>query len=107
MKKMAAFLMAFTLVCTSSPADLHTGAATETVYTAQAVAISSEEDLVAMQENPDGNYYLAKDIMIMIQRCSTRSASLVRWMAGDIRLRTIREWDCSTMQKMQRLKTLL
>ena len=32
MKKMAAFLMAFTLVCTSSPADLHTGAATETVY---------------------------------------------------------------------------
>ena len=25
MKKMAAFLMAFTLVCTSSPADLHTG----------------------------------------------------------------------------------
>ena len=49
MKKMAAFLMAFTLVCTSSPADLHTGAATETVYTAQAVAISSEEDLVAMQ----------------------------------------------------------
>ena len=35
MKKMAAFLMAFTLVCTSSPADLHTGAATETVYAAQ------------------------------------------------------------------------
>ena len=64
MKKMAAFLMAFTLVCTSSPADLHTGAATETVYAAQAVAISSEEDLVAMQENPDGNYYLAKDITI-------------------------------------------
>lgn len=51
MKKMAAFLMAFTLACTSSPADLHTGAATETVYAAQAVAISSEEDLVAMQEN--------------------------------------------------------
>ena len=64
MKKMAAFLMAFTLVCTSSPADLHTGAATETVYAAQAVAISSEADLVAMQENPDGNYYLAKDITI-------------------------------------------
>lgn len=48
MKKMAAFLMAFTLVCTSSLADLHTGVATETVYAAQAVAISSEEDLVAM-----------------------------------------------------------
>lgn len=64
MKKMAAFLMAFTLACTSSPADLHMGAATETVYAAQAVAISSEEDLVAMQENPDGNYYLAKDITI-------------------------------------------
>ena len=64
MKKMAAFLMAFTLACTSSPADLHTGAATETVYAAQAVAISSEADLVAMQENPDGNYYLAKDITI-------------------------------------------
>ena len=61
---MAAFLMTFTLVCTSSLADLHTGAATETVYAAQAVAISSEEDLVAMQENPDGNYYLAKDITI-------------------------------------------
>ena len=60
---MAAFLMAFTLVCTSSPADLYTGAATETVYAAQVVAISSEEDLVAMQENPDGNYYLAKDIV--------------------------------------------
>lgn len=29
MKKMAAFLMAFTLVCTSSPANLHTGAATK------------------------------------------------------------------------------
>lgn len=64
MKKMAAFLMAFTLVCTSSPANLHTGAATETVYAAKAVAISSEADLVAMQEDPDGNYYLAKDITI-------------------------------------------
>ena len=50
MKKMAAFLMAFTLACTSSSADLHTGAAIETVYAAQAVAISSEADLVAMQE---------------------------------------------------------
>lgn len=111
MKKMAAFLMAFTLVCTSSLADLHTGVATETVYAAQAVAISSEEDLVAMQENPDGNYYLAKDITIKGNlnlfpnyydydtRCSTRSASRVPWMAKDIRLRTIREWDCSTMQK--------
>ena len=65
MKKMAAFLMAFTLACTSSPADLHTGAATETVYAAQAVAISSEEDLVAMQENPDGNYYLRKKSRLM------------------------------------------
>ena len=64
MKKMAAFLMAFTLACTSIPADLHTGAATETVYAAQTVAINSEEDLVAMQENPDGNYYLAEDITI-------------------------------------------
>ena len=53
MKKMAAFLMAFTLACTSSSADLHTGAAIETVYAAQAVAISSEADLVAMQENPE------------------------------------------------------
>lgn len=64
MKKMAVFVMAMALACTSSPADLHMGAATETVYAAQAVAISSEEDLVAMQENPDGNYYLAKDITI-------------------------------------------
>lgn len=55
MKKMAVFVMAMALACTSSPADLHTGAATETVYAAQAVAISSEADLVAMQENPDGN----------------------------------------------------
>ena len=117
MKKMSAFLVEFTLSCSSSPAYLHTGAAIETVYAAQAVAISSEADLVAMQENPDGNYYLAKDItingicfriiMIMIQRCSTRSALRVPWMEKDIRLRTIREWDCSTMQKMQRLKTLL
>ena len=64
MKKMAVFVMAMALACTSSPADLHMGAATETVYAAQAVAISSEADLVAMQENPDGNYYLAKDITI-------------------------------------------
>ena len=64
MKKMAVFVMAMALACTSSPADLHMGAATETVYAAQAVAISSEEDLVVMQENPDGNYYLAKDITI-------------------------------------------
>ena len=62
MKKMAAFLMAFALACTNIPADLHAG--TETVYAAQAVAISSEADLIAMQENPDGNYYLAKDITI-------------------------------------------
>lgn len=48
MKKMAVFVMAMALACTSSPADLHMGAATETVYAAQAVAISSEEDLVAM-----------------------------------------------------------
>ena len=124
MKKMAVFVMAMALACTSSPADLHMGAATETVYAAQAVAISSEEDLVAMQENPDGNYYLAKDITIngnlnlfpnyydydtkvQHEECFTRSASRVPWMAKDIRLRTIREWDCSTMQKMQRLKTLL
>lgn len=103
--------MAMALACTSSPADLHTGAATETVYAAQAVAISSEQDLVAMQENPDGNYYLAKDITIkgnlnlfpnyydydtkvQHEECFTGS-----WMAKDIRLRTIREWDCSTMQK--------
>ena len=64
MKKMAVFVMAMALACTSIPADLHTGAATETVYAAQAVAISSEADLIAMQENPDGNYYLAKDITI-------------------------------------------
>ena len=65
MKKMAAFLMAFTLECTSSPANLNTGAATETVYAAKAVAISSEADLVAMQEDPDGNYYLAIGNTIM------------------------------------------
>ena len=64
MKKMAVFVMAMALACTSIPADLHTGEATETAYAAQAVAISSEQDLVAMQENPDGNYYLAKDITI-------------------------------------------
>lgn len=61
---MAVFVMAMALACTSSPANLHTGAATETVYAAKAVAISSEADLVAMQEDPDGNYYLAKDITI-------------------------------------------
>ena len=116
---MAAFLMAFTLACTSSPADLHTGAAIETVYAAQAVAISSEADLVAMQENPDGNYYLAKDITIngnlnlfpnyydYDTKVQHEECFRVPWMEKDIRLRTIREWDCSTMQKMQRLKTLL
>lgn len=62
LRLMTVFLMTFALNCISIPADRNAG--TEIVYAAQAVAINSEEDLVAMQENPDGNYYLAKDITI-------------------------------------------
>lgn len=64
MKKMVAFVMALALACTNIPANLNLQTTAETVYAAQAVAINSEADLIAMQENPDGNYYLAKDITI-------------------------------------------
>ena len=119
MKKMTAFVMALALACTNVPANLHVQTGTETVYAAQETAINSEQDLIAMQNNPKGNYYLAKDITIkgnlnlfpnyydydtkvQHEECFTGSLD-----GKDIRLRTIREWDCSTMQKMQRLKTLL
>lgn len=66
MKKMVAFVTALALVFTNIPAHLNvgTGMAAETVYAADAIAINSEEDLIAIQENPNGNYYLAKDITI-------------------------------------------
>ena len=64
MKKVAAFVMALALACTNAPANLHVQTGTEIVYAAQATAINSEEDLIAMQNNPNGNYYLAEDITI-------------------------------------------
>ena len=64
MKKMTAFVMALALACTNVPANLHVQTGTETVYAAQETAINSEQDLIAMQNNPKGNYYLAKDITI-------------------------------------------
>ena len=64
MKKMVAFVMALALVCTNVPANLHVQTGTETVYAAQETAINSEQDLIAMQNNPKGKYYLAKDITI-------------------------------------------
>ena len=64
MKKMTAFVMALALVCTNVPANLHVQTGTETVYAAQETAINSEQDLIAMQNNPKGKYYLAKDITI-------------------------------------------
>lgn len=63
-EKMTAFVMALALVCTNVPANLHVQTGTETVYAAQETAINSEQDLIAMQNNPKGNYYLAKDITI-------------------------------------------
>ena len=64
MKKMIAFVMVLALVCTNVPANLHVQTGTETVYAAQETAINSEQDLIAMQNNPKGKYYLAKDITI-------------------------------------------
>lgn len=64
MKKMMAFVMVLALVCTNVPANLHVQTGTETVYAAQETAINSEQDLIAMQNNPKGKYYLAKDITI-------------------------------------------
>lgn len=54
MKKMTAFVMALALVCTNVPANLHVQTGTETVYAAQETAINSEQDLIAMQNNPKG-----------------------------------------------------
>ena len=54
MKKMIAFVMALTLACTNVPANLHVQTGTETVYAAQETAINSEQDLIAMQNNPKG-----------------------------------------------------
>ena len=56
MKKMTAFVMALALVCTNVPANLHVQTGTETVYAAQETAINSEQDLIAMQNNPKGKY---------------------------------------------------
>ena len=55
MKKMTAFVMALALVCTNVPANLHVQTGTETVYAAQETAINSEQDLIAMQNNPKEN----------------------------------------------------
>ena len=46
--------MALALVCTNVPANLHVQTGTETVYAAQETAINSEQDLIAMQNNPKG-----------------------------------------------------
>ncbi len=51
---MTAFVMALALVCTNVPANLHVQTGTETVYAAQETAINSEQDLIAMQNNPKG-----------------------------------------------------
>ena len=64
MKKLAAFVIALALACTSVPANLYVQTGTGTVYAAQVTAINSEQDLIAMQKNPKGNYYLEKDITI-------------------------------------------
>lgn len=53
-EKMTAFVMALALVCTNVPANLHVQTGTETVYAAQETAINSEQDLIAMQNNPKG-----------------------------------------------------
>lgn len=47
--------MALALVCTNVPANLHVQTGTETVYAAQETAINSEQDLIAMQNNPKEN----------------------------------------------------
>lgn len=64
MKKMTVFMLVLALACTNVPANLHVQTGTEIVYAEQAAAINSEEDLIAMENNPNGNYYLAEDITI-------------------------------------------
>lgn len=49
--------MALALVCTNVPANLHVQTGTETVYAAQETAINSEQDLIAMQNNPKGKVW--------------------------------------------------
>lgn len=51
------FVMALALVCTNVPANLHVQTGTETVYAAQETAINSEQDLIAMQNNPKGKVW--------------------------------------------------
>ncbi len=117
MKKMTAFVMALALVCTNVPANLHVQTGTETVYAAQETAINSEQDLIAMQNNPKGKYYLAKDITItkklnMFPDYKDEMVITVwtvlweRWTVRGIRSKIMRESGCLIMQKMQPLKTL-
>lgn len=70
MKKILAFSLAALLAC-SAPANIasaapDTGTSTASVEmkAAKATAISSAEDLKAMEKNPSGSYYLAKDITL-------------------------------------------
>ena len=109
MKKMTAFVMALALVCTNVPANLHVQTGTETVYAAQETAINSEQDLIAMQNNPKGKYYLAKDITITKKTIMVITVWTVlweRWTVRGIRSKIMRESGCLIMQKMQPLKTL-
>ena len=107
MKKMTAFVMALALVCTNVLANLHVQTGTETVYAAQETAINSEQDLIAMQNNPTGKYYLTKDITITKKLVITVWTVLwERWMVRGIISKIMRESGCLIMQKMQPLKTL-
>lgn len=70
MKKILAFSLAALMAC-SAPAniasaapDTKTSTASVEMKAAKATAISSAEDLKAMEKNPSGSYYLAKDITL-------------------------------------------
>ena len=70
MKKILAFSLAALMAC-SAPAniasaapDTRTSTASIEMKAAKATAISSAEDLKAMEKNPSVSYYLAKDITL-------------------------------------------
>lgn len=62
--RIVSFVVAFTLIIGGLFIP-----GTESVYAASAKAISSAEDLLKMEENPSGSYYLAKDITVPKNTC--------------------------------------
>ena len=80
-----AALMAFSApanVVLAAP-DTKVEALSVNVKAAKATAISTVEDLKAMESNPSGNYYLAKDIIPVINENAGRDIKAVVLFSGD------------------------